>query len=469
MPIDNTSFLSPLSAAFTAAGHSLYLVGGYVRNRLLSLPTSDIDVAGTATPDEALQLAAAAGYQANMRSCILGTVDLICEAGRVEYTPFRIESYPEGGSHRPCAVSFTKSMLLDARRRDFTVNALYQSIESGDILDPLGGLSDLRDHRLRACGAVAADTLKDDGLRILRMVRFCGELGFTPDGDLLSASIQYAPNLFDLSPSRIFGEWRRICLCDAKYPSFMPSVDKPFLAIDLLHSCGALKALMPTLYEGKGLAQNQTYHRYDVFDHNLHTFSSAPADVALRTAALLHDIGKPYCAKLLNNGHMHGHPEKGVEFSRPILNTLGIPNALQNEILLLIERHMFDLDGRAKESTVRIRFATWGFEFAKRLLLLRQSDIKGSGLPQRDGTVEKWEAILDRMRKEGVVDDPHLLAINGDDIMEACQLRGGPRVGRIKQLLFERCALSPKMNSREALLREAVTLNRQLSQSVDSF
>jgi len=463
MQSENFSFLVPLSKTFHKAGHSLYLVGGCVRNHLLQLPLSDIDICGTASPAEALELALHAGYSAAIRSCELGTLDISIDQRRAEYTPFRVDSYPYGGAHRPKCVHFTQDMSLDARRRDFTVNALYQNIESGELLDPLSGMDDLKTHTLRSCCADANQTLKDDGLRILRMVRFCGELGFSPNDALLEACHNFSQNLLALSPSRIYGEWKRICLCDLKYPSFQSTLNKPYHAVELLHRSGALRELMPVLYEGKGLSQNKTYHLYDVFDHNLHSFSSAPPDVVLRTAALLHDIGKPYCAKLLNNGHMHGHPEKGVEFSRPILQSLGLPIRLQGEILRLIERHMFDLDNKAKDSTIRIRFATWGFDFAEKLIQMRQSDIQGSGLPPKDSTVEKWKRILFEMRLEGAIDDPHLLAVDGDDIMEACQIKSGSRVGRIKQLLFERCAVSPKMNTRDMLLREAILIHRQLT------
>ncbi len=461
-PDSNASFLIPLEDAFVKAGQELYLVGGFVRNRILGLPVSDIDLCGTATPDEAISLAQRAGYKASLRSCELGTVDLIGDQ-RAEYTPFRVESYAAGGSHRPVQVSFTRDICLDARRRDFTVNALYQRICTGEIVDPLFGMEDLKQKHLRACGVCAADTLADDGLRILRMVRFCAELGFLPDDDLLLASQAYAKNLKALSPSRIYGEWQRICLSDTKYP-FVARDDTPYLAIDLLHRSGALFVLMPALYDCMGIPQNPNYHLHDVFFHSLHSFASVEADVALRTAALLHDIGKPPCF-LHQDGRMHGHQIAGLQLADPILNVLGMPNNLRKEILLLIERHMFDLNGKANPSTVRIRFANWGFEFARKLIALRKGDVLGSGVGTKDTTAQRWEEILQTMIQEGAFDDPRRLAIDGDDIAEACQLKPGKRIGRIKQILFNRCAVSPKMNRRDVLLKEATRVNRQLPAS----
>lgn len=459
---ERISFLYPLEDAFLKAGHQIFLVGGYVRNRLLGLPISDIDLCGTASPEQAIALANSAGYHTSLRSCELGTVDIQQGEERAEYTPFRIESYAAGGAHRPVNVTFTTDINLDARRRDFTINALYQRIQTQTVVDPLGGLQDLERKRLRACGITADDTLIDDGLRILRMIRFCAELGFSPEDDLLFAARVYAQNLLDLSPSRIYGEWQRICLCDLKYPGFSDPVDKAYYAMELLHLSGALHVLMPALYEAAGVAQNPRYHRYDVFFHSLHSFSSAAADVVLRTAALLHDIGKPECAKM-QGGRMHGHPALGAVLSQPILDVLGLPNKMRREILLLIERHMFDLNGHAKQETVRIRFANWGFDFAHMLIALRKGDILGSGMETDDRTAQRWEEILHAMQQEGAIDKMRLLAIDGDAIGKACALAPGKRIGRIKQILFDRCAVKPAMNRADILLREAISLNRQLS------
>ncbi len=463
---ERTTFLHPLEDAFLKAGHQLFLVGGYVRNRILGLPISDIDLCGTASPDEAIALANSAGYHTSLRSCELGTVDIQQGEERAEYTPFRIESYAAGGAHRPVNVTFTTDINLDARRRDFTINALYQRIQTQTIVDPLGGLPDLERKRLRACGNTAGETLMDDGLRILRMVRFCAELGFSPEDDLLGAARTFAQNLSDLSPSRIYGEWQRICLCDLKYPDFSSTVDKAYYAMELLHQSGALFVLMPTLYEAVGVAQNPKYHRYDVFFHSLHCFSCTCGDVVLRTAALLHDIGKPACSEK-QEGRMHGHPAYGAVLSQPILDVLGLPNKMCREILLLIERHMFDLNGNAKRDTIRIRFANWGFGFAQKLIALRKGDVSGSGMDSNDQTAARWEEILAAMQKEGAIDQMRLLAIDGDEIGKACQLPPGKRIGRIKQILFDRCAVKPAMNRSDILLREAISLNRQLSDADD--
>ncbi len=454
-------FLVPLAQAFAQNDRCCYLVGGFVRNSLLDISTSDIDLCGDMLPDAVVSLAKSAGYRATIRSCELGTVDISCDDGRAEYTPFRTESYPPGGTHRPASVAFTLDMNLDAQRRDFTVNAIYQSLTTGSISDPLGGMADLHARRLRACSKNADDTLSDDGLRILRMIRFCAELGFTPVDALMKSAQSHANNLLALSPSRIYGEWHRICLCDTAYPGFASSINKPLFAMELMHQSNALRVLLPQLYDGSDIVQNKQYHLYDVFWHNLHTFAASPPDIVLRTAALLHDIGKPYCVNA-QTGHMYGHPEKGVDVAGPLLDRLGVRKTMQNEILLLIKRHMFDLNGQAKDTTVRVRFANWGFDFAQKLIHLRASDIEGSGLPPNGCTPQKWQHILDQMRREGAFDDIRLLAINGHDIQNTLSLKPGPRIGRIKQMLFDRCAVSPQLNDKDRLLKEASALHHQL-------
>lgn len=458
------TFLGPLAQAFATQNRRCYLVGGFVRNRLLGLETADIDLCGNMLPDEVASLARSAGYQSSIRPCGLGTVDISLSGMSAEYTPFRTESYPPDGAHKPVSVAFTDDMLLDAKRRDFCVNALYRDILTGELHDPLGGLADLKTRTLRACGNTADITLRDDGLRILRMIRLCAELGFHPNDALEQAAHAHARNLLALSPSRIFGEWRRICLCDTAYPTLSTSVDKPRYAIELMHRSGALRTLMPPLYDGVGIQQNKQYHRYDVFWHNLHCFAASPPGLVLRTAALLHDIGKSHSVDP-QTGHMYGHPQKGVDIAGPILDVLGMPGAEKREILLLIERHMFDLNGQAKTDTVRIRFANWGFDFSQKLIHLRQSDITGSGLPPQGATPKKWQDILDTMRRDGSIDDMRKLAVNGDDIQKALSLTPGPRIGRIKQMLFDRCAKNPRLNKRDQLLKEASAIHRQLGPS----
>ena len=275
---------------------------------------------------------------------------------------------------------------------------------------------------------------------------------------------RYAHQLRDLSADRVQGELRRILLADAKYPTLASATNQPaghVIALRLLADSGALRVLMPELYAGDGMLQNPVYHRYDVLQHNLHACMAAPCQLTLRLAALLHDVGKP--AVYASQGNMHGHERTGAQMAAQILTRLGMDRHTTRSVCTLIARHMFDLDGRAKVSTVRMRFAQWGFAFVEDLIALRKSDIEGSGTtPSQSRTVEKWTEILQAMRAEGAIDSMADLHITGKQIMQVCQLPSGPVIGAIKERLFLRCALYPQLNQPACLEREAVRMARSL-------
>ncbi len=219
------SFLNRLAEIFENAGEPLWLVGGAVRNRLMGLPISDLDVCGPALPKEVVALCEGTPVRAVLRAAHFGTVELHMtdEAGQrrmAEYTTFREDSYRCG--HQPSSVRFSTDMGVDARRRDFSVNALYLRLPIGgaeDIGDPTGGLAHLRRGVLHTVTQDPDQVLKDDGLRILRAARFQAELGLTPTKELLASAAKYAGLLCDIARERLRDELTKILLADFRYPT----------------------------------------------------------------------------------------------------------------------------------------------------------------------------------------------------------------------------------------------------------
>ena len=165
---------APARRFAAAVGAPVYLVGGAVRNALLSLPGADLDVAGALPPQVVADRCRAAGFAVEPRSRALGTAGVRVDGETLEYTAFRAERYAPGGAHRPESVQFGATLEEDATRRDFTCNALYADCRSGAVTDPLGGLPDLAAHTLRQA---APRTLESDALRVLRLVRLACERG----------------------------------------------------------------------------------------------------------------------------------------------------------------------------------------------------------------------------------------------------------------------------------------------------
>lgn len=195
----------------------LYIVGGYVRNMLLyGKADTDVDVCAALTVDGLRQALQGKGVEVVDVNPRVGTVLLKVGDERYEYTTFRKDSYPIGGVHTPDSVQFVATPQEDAQRRDFSVNALYLDVLSGRLTDPTGGLQDLQNKRIRSTRQ-ADLVFGEDGLRILRMVRFCAQLGFSPEEETFESAKAHCAYLADISPERIWEELQKILLADGRY------------------------------------------------------------------------------------------------------------------------------------------------------------------------------------------------------------------------------------------------------------
>lgn len=455
--------LTTLSEIFAAYGYSLYLVGGYVRNIVLGLPGGDFDVCSCAPPDIAVSIARKAGLTVIEKALPLGTVELRLKTDdgwdAFEHTTWRRDFYPPGGDHRPYRVEFTTDMKEDAQRRDFAVNALYMNIASGEIMDPTGrGFPDAKNEILHAAADRPDITIRDDGLRIMRMARFAAELGFNVSSDLLDAAGRHAALLADISAERKQIELKKTLLADIKY-TFV-NKGGPLHGLELLRQTSALKYILPRLWEGDGVAQSAQYHEYDVLGHCLHACAAAPPVWELRLAALLHDIGKPEALKRGRN--MYGHETIGEALARDEMNALKMDNKTKAAVLPLIRYHMFDLEAKAKPKTIRKRAVMLGQEGFKRLIALRRADVIGSGKPVvLVPSAENWQNELSRMVNERVPWRVQELAISGKEIAELLHIQPSPVIGRILDQLHKECVLNTAQNNKDYLNRRAKTIAKK--------
>ncbi len=462
-------FLRAAAEGFAAAGGALYVVGGRPRNALLGLAGGDWDVCGPLPPDEAMALfAAVPGVTIAPRDTALGTFGALCGGEEAEYTTFRAESYGPGGGHRPQSVTFGVPQREDALRRDFTVNALYWDIAANELKDPLGGRADLERRVLRTCRA-PEETFDDDGLRLMRLVRFCAELGFVPEEATARAARERAHLLRDIAPERLWGELKRLLLADTKYPPrpaeppqgmdgqavFAPA-SPVALGLHLFDELGLLDVVLPELAEGRGVAQRADYHDHDVLGHAFAACAAAPPRLTDRVAALLHDVGKP--AALRRGGRMVGHDRIGQGMAAEILTRLRCPTAFVDEVSALIGVHMTDLDGRMGEGKLRLLFVRLGRARAEELIDLRRADVRGSKpVPATFDPAARWVAILARMDADRVPWTLADLAVNGGDLI-ALTGGPGPQVGKLLAALHRHAVLRPRQNTRNALLEQARTI-----------
>ncbi len=440
------SALDILAKAFPS---DLYLVGGAVRDYVRGVETGDFDLAGAAKPDEIKSALRGGAFRVCDSSPKLGTLIISGEGARFEYTTFRTDSYPEGsGVHKPDGVVFTDDIQLDCRRRDFCCNALYYDVKRGKIVDPLGGIGDIERRTLRTTRS-ATEVFCEDGLRIMRLVRFVSALGFSPDAEAESAARALADRLKDVSAERIRDELDKIL-------QGKNVID----ALELAHSLGVLGMILPELAANDGLAQPAKCHSYDVLRHSFHTVEAAREDIKL--AALLHDVGKAEAWK--KDGNMHNHAEYGAATAGEITRRLKYPNAVIAETETLVREHMYDINANARESRLR-RFVARNHKVIDKLIALVRADSKGTGLFDDSPRADRFQSTLDAMIKKKIPFTVRQLAVNGNDIKKLGFK--GEKIGEVLQELLTGCIEGNLGNDRETLLAAAAKLAGRTSKKED--
>ena len=421
----------------------LYVVGGFVRDFLagLSREKPDFDICSPASADDFLAAAESCGFIPAAVYRHTGTVKLKDGQGHdFEYTCFRSDKYVRG-THVPVETFFTDDIRLDARRRDFTVNAVYYDVRAGEFTDPLGGMEDIGAKRLKTVDR-AEKVFGEDGLRLMRLCRFAGQLGFVPDEECLAGAKANAALIADISPERIFAELAAILHADGQYG--VPYGH--YAGLKLLEETGVLAQILPELALGKDMGQRKDFHKYDVLEHSLR--AAKYADQKVRLSALLHDVGKPFC--MLRDGNTYAHPEEGGRIAGEILARFRAPKRTAERVCELVRLHMYDFDGRTKPGKLR-RFFVRNAPLLDDLLLLKQADYSGcmddlSPCP----TALRWRAELEKMKEEGAPLSLKELHIRGDELLNA----GVPPalVSETLRELLCRAAVCPQSNQRQRLL-----------------
>lgn len=318
--------VSRLHDIFSAAGRQLYIVGGSVRERLLGRAGQDIDLATDAAPPETKYLVGLAHpdslYTVGEK---FGTIGAVFGGQKIEITTFRAEWYhPE--SRKP-VVRFGTSLEEDLARRDFTINAVAQEIGTGRIIDPFDGLRDLEAGVIRAVGN-PEDRFAEDPLRIMRGIRFSAQLAFTIEPATREAITACAKTLEKISRERIADETNKILLSP-----------NPGRGVRMLCDLGLMIYVIPEVLELRQLSGGRGRYK-DVFEHTLRVLDKTPAHLALRWAALLHDIAKPRTiSEEQGDVHFIGHEFLGAEMARRIMARLRLGQRLVDTVSKLILLH----------------------------------------------------------------------------------------------------------------------------------
>ncbi len=440
-----------------ACPHPLYVIGGSVRDFLAKLTPAkqDLDICSPLSAEEFAKIALAQGLHVVATYKNTGTVKIKGKEREYEYTCFRSDKYVRG-RHVPVEIYFTEDITHDARRRDFTANAVYYDIQADTFVDPLNGIPAILEGRLSTVDT-ARKVFGEDGLRLMRLARQAAQLGFTPDEECLTGAKENSALIADISPERIFEELVSILCADQK----CGVAGAPYRGLKLLNEIHVFQHIFPELAKGKGLAQRADFHKYDVLEHSLRAVLYAEEntpDFCLRLAALLHDIGKPLC--MLRDGNAYAHAEEGERLVREVLLRLKAPKKVIEEIAWLTKWHMYDYDCKTGEKKLR-RFLVTNAEKIPALLLIKQADFSAcTDDRSKAPTCARWEALLAKMHAEGVPFSLKALAVNGKDLLDLGILP--PHIASVLTGLLLHTAVCPKDNAKATLLKLAKGIENSL-------
>lgn len=424
--------------ALEAAHFETWTVGGCVRDSLLGCVPHDWDICTAALPE---QVRAVFPAERLLETGLQhGTVTLLTTDGPLEITTFRQDGDYSDGRH-PNQVRFVRNIKDDLARRDFTVGAMAWHPARG-LYDPFGGAEDLQQGILRAVGH--PDTrFQEDGLRILRAVRFASKLGFTVETETAAAMRRQLSRLDCVSPERIREELNGI-LCGR------------FVCRALHEFSDILGYVLPELQPMFGCAHQNAHHQYDVWEHSVRAVGQVPALPVLRLSMLLHDSGKPACKTIDANGtgHFYGHPKASRALAEQIVRRLRYANRDADQILFLVGQHDRPLGQTPKQ--LRRCLSRIGEEAFRQLLILKKGDAVGQGThPEHLAELCETEQLLNDVLREAHCLSLRELAVNGND-MKALGL-AGPAIGNMLRLLLDSVLEETVPNEKQALLSFART------------
>ncbi len=437
-----------ISLALSHAGFENFLVGGCVRDLVRKtvygepVEPKDWDIATNATPEKIIALFPKTFYENEY-----GTVGIVNENAAdetlrtVEVTPFRLES-DYSDFRRPDQVAWGQTIEDDLARRDFTMNAMAYSVETGTLLDPFRGQADIEHKLIRAVGE-AGERFGEDALRMFRALRLASELNFAIEHETQMAITKQAGLLAHISRERVRDEFVKIVMSDA-----------PALALELVARLGLLKFISPELEKGIGLAQNKA-HAYTVWEHLLRTLNHAAKrkfPLHVRLAALLHDMAKPHTRTWKNNQWtFYGHDVLGARLARAVLTDLRLPKDIVEKTCKLVRWHMFFSDTEEITlSAVRRIVRHVGADLIWDLINLRTADRIGTGRPKETPyRLRKYKSMIEETLRHPI--SVKQLATDGRDIMKLTGLTPGPHIGFILEILLSEVLENPVLNTRQYL------------------
>ena len=427
-----------LASRFKSAGFKLALVGGSVRDILLGRLGNDLDFTTDALPEEIKKTIKGEVEDIWEIGAKFGTIGARKEGIVFEITTYRSEIYV-AESRKP-EVKFGDSIEADLLRRDFTVNAMAIELttETPTFIDPHNGVRDLLNKVLKTPGSPEL-SFGDDPLRMLRAARFAAQLSFTISPELLASMTEMAKRLEIISAERIRDEFIKIVMS--------PNLR---IGITTLVDTGLCDQFLPEIPKLR-LEIDEHHHHKDVYEHTLTVVEQSMAlenrlggaNLVIRLAALLHDIGKPKTRALIDGGGVsfHHHEVVGARMTKERLRKLRFDHDLIEDVSKLVFLHLRFYGyggGEWTDSAVR-RYVRDAGELLNHLHVLTRADCTTRNKKKAENLATNYDHLEARIAF--LMEQEELLKIrpdlDGHEIMEILGIKAGPQVGKAYEFLME--------------------------------
>jgi len=431
MKIDIPSNVAVIINILDSAGYQAFVYGACIRDSLRGIKPISWEITTNALPPDIVQLFDdRKGFSAVPTLKDYSSISLIFQGNS-----YRINTFRTGEENR-----FSDNIEEELGFNDFSMNSIAYSEKTG-LVDPFNGWQDIKNQVIK-CAGDCLEKMGEDPVRILRAVRFESQLGFKMDNSLLEAIAALKDKLSFDSSEKVANELTQIMLTDT-----------PSTCIRRLLELGLLEKLIPELMPIIGFDTHSSFHDKDVFAHTMAVLDSTKPNLALRLAALFHDIDKPNCLTIdeQGEGHCYGHASLSAKTSRGILTRLNFDRKTLNAVCALIKEHMNNYDNVSELSIKRL-IRRVGPGNLDNLFELQLADIKGSERSGRDSERimhvrnKCWEMLS---RREPLT--THDLDISGYDLM-VLGYDAGEAIGDALDYLLDKVVDNPALNDKKTLL-----------------
>lgn len=421
-------------------GYEAYIVGGCVRDAILQKKPDDWDITTSAKPEEVKAL-----FHRTIDTGIQhGTVTVMFDKEGYEVTTYRVDGKYED-HRRPKEVTFTRSLLEDMKRRDFTINAMAYNDEEG-LVDHFDGRGDL-ERKIIRCVGNPGERFDEDALRILRAVRFAAQLNFTIEEKTRQAIREQAIYLRDISAERIHVEMTKLLI--SKHPEQLLQA----------YELGVTKVVLPEFDRMMETEQKNPHHCYTVGLHTIHVMENVKPTECMRWAALLHDVAKPDC-KTTKDGidHFYGHNARGEEMARTVLRRLKFDNDTLHRVMRLVYWHDYGMGQLPDIRSFRKSLNKMGPDLFGDYTDIKYADIMAQSDYMREQKLDNLEQLkkyYEQIREEQQCLTMKDLAVTGKDLI-ALGMAPGRELGMVLSYLLDVVLDEPEQNKKDKLLKLAM-------------